>query len=98
MHEQLLSLLGEVSYVDKLDVVRRNAYISHEISHLSICGLIQVGENTVFELRVVDLSVIVTNLLINSNFEGSLVSKHILELRLVNWHSLLVGVIEFGAL
>ena len=98
MHKHGLSLFGKIAHISELDVVRRDTNISHEVSHFTICCLIQVSEDTVLELRVMYLRIIISNFLINGNFEGGLVSEDILKLRLINGHPLLICVVELCAL
>ena len=98
MYKHLLSLFGEVTHINEFDIIRGNTNILNKVSHLSICGFIQIGEDTIFELRVMDLTVVISDFLVNSNFEGSLISKDVLKLGFVNWHSLLFSVVKLCAL
>jgi hypothetical protein len=98
MDEELFSLLGKVSHIEEFHVISVDADITDEITHFTIGSLIQVGKKTVFKLRVVNLFSVVSNLLVNGDSESGLVSKDILQLRLINRHTLLVGVVKLGAL
>ena len=98
VHNQLLSLLGEVAHVKELHVVGVDADIANEVTHLTIGCLIQIRKETIFKLRVVNLLGVVSDFLVNSYFESGLVSKDVLELGLINRHTLLVSIVKLGAL
>lgn len=78
MNKHLLSLFREVTNIEELDIIWGNTDILNEISHFTVSGFIQISEDTIFELRIINLAVIVSNFLVDGNFEGSLISKNIL--------------------
>ena len=69
MDKHLLSLFGKISDIDKFDIIRGNTNIPNKVSHLTIGGFIQISYDTIFELWVIDLAVVVSNFLVDCNFE-----------------------------
>jgi hypothetical protein len=98
MYEELLSLFGEVTHIEELHVVLVDTHITDEVTHLTEGSLVQVGQETMLKLRVVNFFGVVSDLVINGDLESGLVSKDVLELRLINRHALLISVVELSAL
>jgi hypothetical protein len=98
MYEELLSLFGEVTHIEELHVVLVDTHVTDEVTHLTERGLVQVGQETMLKLRVVNFFGVVSDLVINGDLESGLVSKDVLELRLINRHALLISVVELSAL
>lgn len=98
VNEHLLTFLHEITNIEEFKIVVGNANITDEVAHLTIGGLIQVGENTIFELRVLNVLVVSSNFVLDGKLKGGLVAKNITELSLVNGHALLVSVIKLGTL
>jgi len=97
MNEKLFSLLCEVTNIEEFHVVGMDTNITDKISHLTICCFVQVGQDSVFELRVFVINIVVTNLLLNGNFEGRSVLEDILKFRFINRHAFLVSIVELSA-
>jgi len=75
-----------------------DADISDQVAHLTVCGLIDVGQNTVVHVWLIDLVLVSANLLVESVSEDVLVAEHVLNLALINGHFLRVSVLHGGLL
>jgi len=90
--------LSNVSDVVETDVVSVHSNVLEEGFHITVGGLVQVVENTVFHLGVVDLLLVSANFLVHLVAEQVLVTEQVLDLALVDWHALLVSVVHCASL
>ena len=84
-------LFDDISDIGKLDGLLIDTNILQEISEITPSSLIDVSEDTVLELGVVLVALVVVNFFIHFVSEDVLVSQKVLDLRFINWHLLLVG-------
>ena len=84
-------LFDDISDIGKLDGLFVDTNILQEISEITPSSLIDVSEDTVLELGVVLVALVVVNFFIHLVSEDVLVSQKVLDLRFINWHLLLVG-------
>jgi hypothetical protein len=94
----VLRQAADLAQVVELDRVTVHANVLQEGAHVTVCGLVQVGEHTVLHLGVVQLFLPGANFLVHLVPEQVLVAKQVLHLALINGHTLRISVVHSLAL
>jgi hypothetical protein len=68
--------------------------VLEKVSEISPGSLVDVGQDTVLELGVVNLSIVSIHFFVHLSSENVLVSKKILNFALVEWHFVLFSVLH----
>ena len=74
MNKELLSLFLKVSDVVEFHVVRVDTHVSYKLSHFTIRGFVQIGQKTIFKLRILSMTIIVSDFIFNSDSECGSIS------------------------
>ena len=94
MDHQLSSSSLLLSIVHKWQELLSYIYFIQQLLHFTASGLSNIEKQTILELFISLDILVCSNLVLNLGSELMLVSEHILDLALVDWHALLVSIVH----